>query len=265
MIVDGRSIAKEVLDAARRESKGFTPSFAAFTVAPSPATLSYLKMKKRQAEEAGIQMRVHELDETLDTDGIIEEITRAAEDAVIVQLPLPPEIETMRVLESIPLRKDADVLSPEARTRGPVMHPIAESVADIFNRYDVAVAGRKAVVVGQGWLVGQPVSEWLAREGADLTIVTLESGDLREALQHADIVISGTGSPGLITPELVRDGAVVVDVGTSELGGSIAGDVDPRVAQKASLFTPVPGGVGPIAVSYLMKNVVALSRLRNQQ
>lgn len=265
MIVNGKAIAEEVLDEAKREALLLdrAPSFVAFAVAPSPATLSYLRMKTRQAEAAGIAMNVRELPEKSTTEEIIDEIQAAGEDAVIVQLPLPDHVDMMRVLEAIPEDKDADVLSPLARTQGNILHPIAASIERILANGGVKTEGKRAVVIGQGWLVGQPATAWLRAAGADVATVTRESGDLSSMVPDADIVVSGAGSPGLITADLVKEGAAVIDVGTSELGGSIAGDVAPDVAQKAGLFTPVPGGVGPVAVAYLMKNVVHLARLRN--
>jgi len=242
---------------------GRTPSFVAFVVAPSAATLSYLRVKERQAERAGVHMVVRELVETSSTEEIIDEIRAAREDAIIVQLPLPEHVDMMRVIEAIPEEKDADVLSPVSRLRGEVMHPIAASIKRILEEGGVAIEGVRAVVVGQGWLVGQPATAWLREAGADVATVTKESGDLRELVPVADIVVSGAGSPALITREIVRPGAALIDVGTSELGGSIAGDVAPEAAEVAGLFTPVPGGVGPVAVAYLMRNVVHLARLRD--
>jgi len=266
MIINGKAVAKEVLTQARIEAERLPspPTFAAFVVAPSTATRSYLKVKERQAMEAGVQMIVRELSKESTTEEIIDEVQTAPEDAIIVQLPLPEHVDMMRVLEAIPEDKDADVLSPVARTHGQVMHPIAASVKHMLELGAVAVSGAHAVVVGQGWLVGQPVTAWLAEAGAEVHTVTKESGDLELMAPAADIIVSGAGSPGIITPDLVREGAAVIDVGTSELGGSIAGDVAPEVADKAGLFTPVPGGVGPLAVAYLMKNVVHLAGLKNQ-
>lgn len=259
MIIDGRTIAREILEQVKETAGEHTPSFAAFVVGPSATTLSYLRMKRSQAERAGVRMEFRELPEDSTTDDVVEAVKTATEDAIIVQLPLPPHIDTDQVLSAIPEDKDADVLSVKTREAGVLMHPIAASVKEILERTGTRVEGAHAVVVGQGWLVGQPVASWLMRSGAQVTVVTKESGDLEDALATADIIVSGAGSPGIITSELIKDGAVVIDVGTSELGGSIAGDVEPSVAQKAGVYTPTPGGVGPIAVAMLMKNVVDLA------
>lgn len=260
MKIDGKAIAQEVIARAAMRAAALSrpPSFVAFVVAPSPATESYLRMKRRQAEAAGVRMDVRALPERITTEALIAEIETASEDAIIVQLPLPTSIDTDAVLRAIPSIKDADVLSPLSREEGLVMHPIAAAVKDILARGSIAIAGARAGVVGQGWLVGQPVAAWLRAAGADVFVVTKESGALEE-LRTAQIVVSGAGSAGIITREYIAPGAAVIDVGTSELGGAIAGDVAPEVETVAGLFTPVPGGVGPVAVAYLVENVVALS------
>lgn len=263
MIVDGKAIADEILQAAKQSAAelSHTPSFAAITVAPSPATESYLRIKRRLAGEAGVEMEVIAPTD-ITTEELVALIQADEHDALIVQLPLPDHINLDAVLAAIPPAKDADVLSPVTREQGTLMHPIASAISEIFVRTGVEVEGKLVTVIGNGWLVGQPVTLWLASKGANVTVVTKESGDITDACLAADIIIAGAGVSGLVTRSMVKEGAVVVDVGTSELGGSIAGDVAPEVAAVASVFTPVPGGVGPIAVACLMKNVVELARLR---
>lgn len=264
MIIDGKALAEEVLARAFKEATTLPtpPRLTAFVVAPTPATRSYLSIKRTQATKAGVVMDVRELPETIKTDELVSVMRGTHADAFIVQLPLPPHIDTARVLEAIPVSKDADVLSPRTRSDGTLVHPIAASVAEVLRKGDVAVSGKRAVVVGQGWLVGIPSADWLTRNGAEVVRVTKESGNLKEALKDADIVVTGVGSPNLITASMVPVGVVIIDAGTSELGGSISGDVDKDVSLKAGLFTPVPGGLGPVAVSFLMYNVVALAKAR---
>lgn len=264
MIIDGRAIAEEVLTRVRAEAKTLptSPRLTAFVVAPTPATRSYLSIKRAQASKAGVVMDVRELPETIKTDELISVMRNTPTDAIIVQLPLPSHIDTTNVLEAISVSRDADVLSPRTRSDGALVHPIAASVAEVLRVAGVEVQGRRAVVVGQGWLVGLPSADWLTKQGAEVTRVTKESGDLQTALKTADIVVTGVGSPNLITADMVPDGVVIIDAGTSELGGSISGDVEKGVAEKALVFTPVPGGLGPIAVSFLMHNVVALAKAR---
>lgn len=264
MIIDGRALAEEVLKRVREEVSALPmpPRLTAFVVAPTPATRSYLSIKRTQASKVGVVMDVRELPETIKTDELISVMRQTPTDALIVQLPLPAHIDTTNVLEAISVAKDADVLSPRTRSEGIVLHPIAASVAEVLRVGGIEVEGKRVVVVGQGWLVGVPSAAWLLAHGAEVITVTKESGDLREALKDAEIVVTGVGSPGLITPDMVKDGVVIIDAGTSELGGSISGDVDRGVSEKARLFTPVPGGIGPLAVAFLMQNVVALTKAR---
>lgn len=260
MIIDGRAIAREILDKTKIRALRLPrpPSFLAIAVQPSPATESYLKMKSRQAQSIGIPMETR-LVERATTEELISLLHRATEDAIIVQLPLPDTIDTRRVLDAIPAEKDADVLAAPARESGTILHPVAAAVAEILRRGGLPVAGKRAVVVGNGWLVGAPVAAWLRSAGAQVEVVTHEEGDLVGAVGRADIVVAGAGVPGLIKGEYVKRGSAVIDIGTSELGGSIVGDVCPEVAEVAGIFTPVPGGVGPITVAFLLQNVVTLA------
>ncbi|HEX5774758.1 MAG TPA: bifunctional 5,10-methylenetetrahydrofolate dehydrogenase/5,10-methenyltetrahydrofolate cyclohydrolase [Candidatus Paceibacterota bacterium] len=266
MIIDGKSIAENILKQCREDAARLsrTPSFAAIAIEPSSATESYLRIKKHQAKRAGIEMEMI-VPEAATTESLLELIANDTHDALIVQLPLPESIDTARVLAAIPPEKDADVLSLRTREARMLVHPIVAAVSTILDEADVSPAGMHSLVIGKGWLVGQPVSAWLAAEGANVTVVTREAGDFSEAARHADLIVSGAGVAGLLKPEHVKDGAVVIDVGTSELGGSLAGDADPQIAEKAAVFTPVPGGVGPVAVACLMRNVVKLAAGRDLQ
>jgi len=171
----------------------------------------------------------------------------------------------------IPIEKDADVLSSVAReefrnaTVGALLPPIVAAVVEIFKNTKVKPLGKKAVVLGTGFLVGAPVATWLTQQGADVTVLNSKSADLSAALRAADIVVSGAGSPHLIKPDMLKQGVVLIDAGTSESSGEIVGDADPACAPKCSLFTPVPGGLGPIAVACLFGNAVTLAEENSTQ
>lgn len=260
MIVDGRVLAQTILDDIRATVLRLSaePSFLAITVAPSAATESYLKMKRRQASAVGIRMEVKACEHAT-SDELIALLRGATHDAVIVQLPLPDTIDTPKVLNAIPLEKDADVLGAVTREKNSLVHPVAAAIKEILQKGSIDPRGKRATVVGNGWLVGAPAAAWLTSVGALVTSVTLEHGDLKEALRTAEIIVSGAGSAGLIAKEDITPGAAVIDIGTSELGGSIVGDVQSDVQEVAGLFTPVPGGVGPLTVAFLLQNVVALA------
>jgi methylenetetrahydrofolate dehydrogenase (NADP+)/methenyltetrahydrofolate cyclohydrolase len=138
--------------------------------------------------------------------------------------------------------------------------PVAGAIVEIFVRNGVSASGKKAVVVGAGKLVGTPAAQLLRDLGAHVTVVTHTRGSLEE-LKDADIVVLGAGEPGLVKPEMLKQGVVLIDAGTSESSGKLAGDADPACAHVASVFTPVPGGVGPIAVAMIFKNLLTLARM----
>jgi methylenetetrahydrofolate dehydrogenase (NADP+) / methenyltetrahydrofolate cyclohydrolase len=265
MIINGRSITADVLRTVREEVSKLphTPVVRAVTVAPSPATLSYLRIKQKKAVEAGMTLETVELQEDAGTDEVIHAVLTEGADAVIVQLPLPASIDTNAVLQSIPLSKDADILSDMAKEkfRGGegLLPPVVGAVKEILESEQVSVSGKNVYVLGKGQLVGVPVSQWLQARGAEVTILGKEDTDL-SVLKEADIIVSGVGQAGLLKKEYLTEGVVLIDAGTSESAGSIVGDMDPDCSEIASVFTPVPGGVGPIAVAYLFKNVLQLMK-----
>ncbi len=265
MIIDGRKIAGEILARAktRAEKLARPPLVVALTASDTPATRSYLSMKAKRAVDAGCIFETRALGANFDDA-----------DAVIVQLPVPVGVNQKEVCDAISVEKDADVLSSFARAqfemlglRNPsLLPPVVAAVREIFIQNGINAKGKKAVVIGNGWLVGNPCAVWLKQQGAEVSVLTLESDDLRNCatpgvaqLSMADIVISGAGSPHLIKPEMLKEGVVLIDAGTSESNGTIAGDADPACADKCSIFTPVPGGVGPVSVACLFENVVTLA------
>jgi methylenetetrahydrofolate dehydrogenase (NADP+)/methenyltetrahydrofolate cyclohydrolase len=268
MIIDGRAVAKEILLNVKERASAFAkpPHIIAVVTSDTPATRSYLSIKEKRAVDAGCVLEVLSLPEDTSTSTlcstILSEVVPKA-DAIIVQLPLPEGLDTQQVCDTIPLVKDADILSSAARAvfaHAPesLVPPVVGAVRAILEQGSIAVAGKKIAVLGAGFLVGAPVATWCTKQGGQVTIVTKESGDLAGALKDADIIVSGMGVPHLITPSIIKEGVVLIDAGTSESGGAIVGDADPACAEKCTLFTPVPGGVGPIAVALLFENVVAL-------
>lgn len=255
MNIDGKQIAAEILarTKVRAERLAQRPKVVALVSEETPATKSYLKIKAARAAEAGCDFEVRLLGADY-----------ADADAVIVQLPLPAGSDTQAVLGALPIEKDADVLSHVARERfesgdsSALLPPVVAAIKEVFTRGGLQITGKKAVVVGAGFLVGAPAAVWLRQQGAQVEVVTLESGDL-SSLQTADIVVSGAGAPHLIKADMIKEGVVLIDAGTSESGGVIVGDADPTCGAKCSLFTPVPGGIGPVAVACLIENAVMLA------
>lgn len=268
MTVDGKNITADILKQVREgvSALGRDIVVRAIVQAPSPATESYLRIKQKRAVEAGMYLEVIRMEQEATTEDLIQKVELPGADAIIVQLPLPPSVDAKAVLEAIPLSKDADVLSLRAKELSKkgkgLLPPVVGAVQEILTRANVSIEGKKAYVIGQGQLVGIPVASWLEARGAKVTVLTQENGEL-SILKDADIVVSGAGKGGLIKKEHLTEGVVLIDAGTSESSGAIVGDIDPECADIASVFTPVPGGVGPIAVACLFKNVLEL--MRNEQ
>lgn len=257
MIVDGRAIA----DSLYASLGGLSGARLGILVGDdTSATRSFVSIKERAAARLGVAMIREELHAGATTADAIARVQGFDTGAVLVQLPLMPGLDAEAVLRAIPRERDVDGTNPDIPYQNKLaMPPVSCAVMEILQRSTVDIVGKKTVVVGNGRLVGAPAGYLLERAGARVVFVTKESGSLDE-LADADIIVSGAGSPALILPGMIRDGVVLIDAGTSELGGKIAGDAHPDCASKCSIFTPTPGGVGPVAVAMIFKNLEALIR-----
>jgi len=270
MIVNGKEIAENVLEKVRKDvsKMACAPKLRVVFAGNHPAIEMFVRIKERRAGEAGIVFNLVRLQESVSTEDLIDALSDGTEDAIVVQLPLPEQVDTAKVLNSIPSEKDADVLSHSAYTlftensTKALLPPVAFAVREVLDTHSVLLAGKRAVVVGDGILVGKPVARFLSESGAVVEVITNISGSLEHSLPLADIIVSGAGSPRLITPDLISDGVVLIDAGSSELKGVIEGDIDPSCTLKASLITPVPGGIGPITIAGLLQNVLTLAMRR---
>lgn len=266
MIIDGRAIAQDILHSLKGTIDGKEPlTMRAIVIEPTAATASYLRAKERAAEVAGITFEAMELPANATTEDVIDAVHAPRADAVIVQLPLPDTINTELVLAAIPPGKDADALTPAARSSGIPVPPVAAAIEELLVRSGVVITGKRVAVIGKGRLVGLPTAARLALLGAHVSTYDVNDFD-PSVLNDADIIVSGAGVPHLVKPEMVKDGVVLIDAGTSEApqdesgkGSRLVGDVDPAAAERASLYTPVPGGVGPVTVACLMRNVAQLA------
>jgi len=262
MLVEGKKIAEAIKEEIKKEVSGLGRKLKliAITVGEDAATRSFLKMKSKIGESVGVEMLFKRLpagSEAEEVRRVVRESAREG-DGVIVQLPLPKNINTKEVLAEIPKEKDVDVLLDGT---GALLPPVVGAIAEILRYYKISIQGKKAAVVGAGRLVGAPAKIWLEKMGAEVLVVRRNTEKPEEILREADLIVSGAGSPGLIKPEMIKPGVILLDAGTSESEGKLVGDADPKCAEKASLFTPVPGGIGPIAMAILFKNLVQLSKL----
>ena len=273
MIIDGKAIAADIEAQVSKALSGLSalPILAIVVVGKDPVIESFVRIKKRMGERLNITVVEYYFPDTISGEALkkkIEDIGNLETiDGIVIQLPLPPHIDAQAMLDAVPTEKDVDMLSRAsvalfARGDAHILPPVAGAIQEILERTKVSVAGREVLVLGYGRLVGIPVSILMRHNQAHVTVIDREVLDLAEHVRESAIIISGVGKPGLITPEMLSPGVVLVDAGTSESGGKIVGDIDPCCADVASVFTPVPGGVGPIAVAMIFKNLCVLARFK---
>lgn len=267
MIVDGNKIAKALEEKLATELLFSTPKKVCFVVfGGNTATEQFVKMKSRVAERVGIAVDVKSYPDVSKTDEAVKAVRALGEndyDGIVVQLPLTAGLDTETVLDAIPPLKDIDVLgtvAKESYVKGKINRtpPVAQAVYEILESCNIKLSGKKIVVAGQGRLVGEPVHLMLKRMKIPHDVVDIKTSE-KEKLslyENADIIISGMGVPHGIKPDMIKNGVVLIDAGTSEQAGKLVGDIDPACAKKASYLTPVPAGVGPITIVSLLRNLV---------
>lgn len=272
MIINGRKIAEEMKTALKKEVvlSGSAPTLVIIMVGDDPASKQFVGIKKRFAKAIGVPVRVMLFPEGTVKEvliGTIESLNADKEvGGIVVQLPLPENVNTQAVLNAVSMEKDIDILSTSAVERFGcddtwILPPVVGAFAEILRRENVDVKGKNAVVIGKGALVGRPAATWLTREGANVRVLDKSVNDISVFTREADILVLGAGDPGLITPKIIKEGVVLLDASTSEAAGKLVGDADPACAEKCSVFTPVPGGIGPITVAMIFKNLLELSKI----
>lgn len=262
MIIDGRAVAEDLYAQSRtRRAQIARPiSLGILVVGVNPVIEQFVGIKSRKAAALDIAVVREDMPDDATTEAVIEKVKAVAArtDALIVQLPLPHGVDTNAVLSEIPHAKDVDVINPRhSGERMDIEAPVALAVVELLQRGGVVIAGKRAVVIGGGRLVGAPSAQLLKKLGAEVSMFTLDEGSIDD-LKTADIIVCGAGNPGFVKPEHIKDGVAIVDAGASESEGVIRGDADPACAEKASVFTPVPGGVGPVAVAMIFRNLFDL-------
>ena len=267
--MDGNVVAEAIYEtiatelAARLAAGGSRPHIAAVLVGDDPASENYVRMKRRNSERVGIGSSDHRLPATATTEDVLALVSGLNADeavsALLVQMPLPRQVDAEAVVEAISPVKDVDGLHPYNAGRlalgAPIVKPCTPAgILILLDHYEVPVAGRRAVVVGRSNIVGKPVSLLLLQANATVTVCHSRTADLRSVCQTADILVSAVGKTFYIEPDWVKPGAAVVDVGVNRVDGKLAGDVHPGVAEVAGWLTPNPGGVGPMTRAMLVRN-----------
>lgn len=272
MLIDGVKIAEAIYDDLTKKVKNlpFIPVFADLVVGEDPVSMQYVGVKQKVAQRIGVEFIVSKLPADSDVNKIINELETlshlAKVSGIIVQLPLPQGIDTSLVLSALPIGLDVDVVSSQgselfySNNNFILTPPTAAAVMEILNSTGVALENKNILVIGKGQLVGRPVARLLELRGLPYTVLDTSSENPNEKIKEADVIISGTGKPKFITGEMVKQGAIVIDAGTAESAGQIVGDIDTdSVSKVASFVSPVPGGVGPVTVAMLYKNVLRVA------
>ena len=274
IILDGKKISEMRLELLKEEieDSGLYPRLATVIVGSDPASQMYVRMKHRACEGVGIGSVGIELPADTTTQGVLDSVNRLNRDSdidgILVQLPLPKQIDPERVIAAVSPGKDVDGYHPEnmgllfsGKPRFTSCTPTG--IMTLLAEYKIPVAGARAVVVGRSIDVGRPMSALLTNADATVTVCHSKTKDLPEELRRADILVSAIGKAHFITADMVKPGAVVIDVGINQLNGKLVGDVDfAAVKEIASAITPVPGGVGPMTIATLMENTFRAAKVK---
>lgn len=277
-ILDGKQIAKDYRQGLQDQvealkEKGFTPKLSVILVGNDGASQSYVRSKKKAAEKIGMISEIIHLEETATEEEVLNELNRLNNDdsvsGILVQVPLPKQVSEQKILEAINPDKDVDGFHPinigklyiDEQTFVPCT-PLG--IMEILKHADIDLEGKNAVVIGRSHIVGQPVSKLLLQKNASVTILHSRSKDMASYLKDADVIVSAVGKPGLVTKDVVKEGAVIIDVGnTPDENGKLKGDVDyDAVKEIAGAITPVPGGVGPLTITMVLNNTLLAEKMR---
>ncbi|GAX87426.1 methylenetetrahydrofolate dehydrogenase (NADP+)/methenyltetrahydrofolate cyclohydrolase [Lebetimonas natsushimae] len=278
-ILDGKKLSEKIKEEVKKEveelkKEGIVPGLAVILVGKDPASQTYVRMKKNACEKVGMYSVVHEFPESITETELLSTIEMINKNpnihGLLIQLPLPKHIDTTKVLEAVAPQKDVDGFHPynmgrlvEGLDSFAPCTPLG--VMELFKEYNIDLKGKDVCVVGASNIVGKPMWALLVNAWATVDICHIETRDLAAHTKRADVVIVGVGKPDLITADMVKDGAIVVDIGINKVDGKIVGDVDfENVSKKASYITPVPGGVGPMTIAMLLKNTIKAAKLQKE-
>ncbi len=279
LLLDGKALSQKIREEIKGEIEKLVgagnrrPGLAVVLVGDDPASEVYVKNKIKACQKVGIESFFYKLDKNILTEELLDVIadlnSREEVDGILVQLPLPPQIDQGEVVLAISPEKDVDGFHPQNMGRLVAQRedgfiPCTPLGIDLLlKHYGIELKGKDVVIVGAGFIVGRPLSLLMLWRNATVTVCHIHTKDLRKFTSQADILVSATGVPGLIKGDMVKEGVVVVDVGISKVDGRIVGDVVfEEVKEKASAITPVPGGVGPMTVTGLLLNTLKAYKKR---
>ena len=278
-ILDGKALSQKIEKRIISEvielkaQMGYTPGLAVVLVGQDPASQAYVSMKKKACDRAGFYSVTHEMPSDISQEAIENTIIMMNKnpniDGILVQLPLPPQIDTTKILELVDPTKDVDGFHPynvgRLVTNLDSFVPCTPlGVMELLKEYEIDVKGKNCVVVGASNIVGKPMASLLLNADATVEICHIMTDDLKRHTLNADIVLVGVGVINLIKEDMIKNGAIIIDIGINRApNGKLVGDVDfENVSKKCSYITPVPGGVGPMTIAMLLKNTVKAAKKR---
>ncbi|MBI2038651.1 MAG: bifunctional 5,10-methylenetetrahydrofolate dehydrogenase/5,10-methenyltetrahydrofolate cyclohydrolase, partial [Candidatus Nealsonbacteria bacterium] len=261
----------KILDSLKKEIKNrrLKLRLAVILVGEDPVSRIFIEKKKKACKKIGVAFKLFRFGQEISRSLLKKEISGIIKDpsnsGVVIQLPLSRKFEPEEFLNLIPPKKDVDILSGGsfkkfANGRLPILPPTVGATSALLKRYGIKIKSKNILIVGRGRLVGKPLATWLKLQKAKFSIADKSTKNISAYARKADILISGSGQPNLIRGDMVKEGVVVIDIGSAMKDGKIVGDVDFKsVSKKASYITPVPGGVGPMTVACLLENLVKLN------
>ena len=282
VLLDGKILSAKIKEEVKVEvtqivkEKNITPGLAVILVGNDAASATYVASKAKACKDAGIYSVVHEMPESITQEELLETINMMNNnpklDGILVQLPLPKHIDTTTVLEAINPLKDVDGFHPYNVGRmvsnlDSFLSATPFGVMRMFEEHNIELSGKDVVVIGSSDIVGKPMASLLINRKATVTVCNSRTKDLKAHTSKADIVIIAVGVPYLLKEDMVKDGAIVIDVGINRLDtGKLVGDADfEGLKNKCSFLTPVPGGVGPMTIAMLLKNTIKAANLRDKR
>jgi methylenetetrahydrofolate dehydrogenase (NADP+)/methenyltetrahydrofolate cyclohydrolase len=271
VILDGKKLGEKILGELKTEIAGLNKKLrlAVVVVGKDSVVEKFVNQKRKAAEFLGIDFKIYPFAEGVTTNELRKRVGEIVHEkrntGVIIQLPLPKHLNVQYILNAIVPEKDVDVLSTKAIGnfvvgKSEVTPPVAGAVKALLGEYKIDFHGKSVVIVGAGSLVGKPTCLWFLNEKVGFSLVESDTLSPEEIIKKADVLITGIGKPKFIKGDWIKKGAVIIDAGTSESGGKLSGDVDfESASQRAGFITPVPGGVGPVTVAMVYRNLVILA------
>lgn len=280
VVIDGKKVAKEIRENLKvkceeLKQKGITPKLAVIMVGDNKASQVYVKNKSKACEDVGIEFEEYLLDENIKQEELIELIENLNQDkninGILLQSPIPKNLDINEAFRKIAPEKDVDGFNPAnvgklCLNQDTFVSCTPYGIMKLFEKYDIDLEGKNVAILGRSNIVGKPLMQCCLNKNATLTVCHSKTKDLSEHTKNADIIISAIGKAEFVTADMIKKGAIVIDVGINRTeDGKITGDVDfENVSKKASYITPVPGGVGPMTIAMLMNNVIKASNLNTE-